>query len=99
VALKRARAQLKFDNPSVVNPTSPLRWTADPKARPLDWAATLAEHYDAEDTAKGNLKRLEAVGGDRVRSEINRLRQLNPALTDEEILGELFRVWDRPKKM
>ena len=56
----------------------PLQLTGDSANQPLDWPATLDRLYDPADSADVNLKRLERLGGAKVRAKIAELRQRKP---------------------
>ena len=78
--------------------TFPVRLTGDDANRPLNWQDTLDELYDPKDSAKGNLDRLDNLGGDRARAAIADMRKRDPAATPEEMLSALFSAWGRPNK-
>ena len=73
-----------------------LRLTANKASTPVDWASTLANHYDARFTPEENLVQLEKVSG-AVRAETTRMRRDKPTATAKEILDVLFKAWGKPK--
>jgi len=75
----------------------PLRLTADSENRPVGWSTLLKEHYDPDDSAEVNLRRLESLGGAKVKAEVARLRQTKPEASSVEILDALLH-WTGPKK-
>ncbi len=75
---------------------SSFRLTASQAKTPIDWAGTLADHYDARLSEDDNLRELESVSKG-VQSVATEIRRQKPNATAKEILDKIFELWKPPE--